>query len=39
MGSSTAIYRVLMTAAEHGDVPGVVAMAANRDGVIYATLD
>jgi methyl acetate hydrolase len=35
MTGSQEIDRVLNEAADRGDVPGVVAMAANRDGVIY----
>jgi CubicO group peptidase (beta-lactamase class C family) len=35
MRSTAEIDRVLREATEHGAVPGVVAMAANRDGVIY----
>ena len=35
MRSTTSIDEVLKAAADHGDVPGVVAMAANRDGLLY----
>jgi methyl acetate hydrolase len=35
MPSRTEIDRVLAGAIDSGDVPGIVAMAANRDGVIY----
>src|SRR3954469_23651696 len=35
MRSITSIDEVLKAAADHGDVPGVVAMAANRDGLLY----
>ncbi len=35
MPSSAAIDRVLRTAAERGDVPGVVALAGNREGIVY----
>ena len=35
MPSPSSIDRVLETAVERGDVPGVVAMAADRGGVIY----
>jgi hypothetical protein len=29
------IYRVLQTATDRGDVPGVVAMATTREGPVY----
>lgn len=35
MGPLPKVDEVLRSAAERGDVPGVVAMAADRDGVIY----
>ena len=35
MQSPSSIDRVLEAAVERGDVPGIVAMAADRDGVIY----
>ncbi len=35
MQSSSSIDRVLEAAVERGDVPGVVAMAADRGGIIY----
>ncbi len=35
MRSTTDIDRVLATAIDRGDVPGVVAMAATADGVVY----
>jgi methyl acetate hydrolase len=35
MASTSDIDRVLKAAADRGDVPGVVAMAATRDGVCY----
>jgi len=35
MTQLTSVDQVLTAAIDHGDVPGVVAMAANRDGVIY----
>ncbi len=36
MPATADIDRVLKSATERGDVPGVVAMATNRDGAIYA---
>jgi methyl acetate hydrolase len=35
MPGSSSIDQVLKVAADRGDVPGVVAMAANREGVVY----
>jgi hypothetical protein len=35
VNASSHLDAVLRIAAERGDVPGVVAMAATRDGVIY----
>ena len=35
MRSTAPIDEVLKAATDHGDVPGVVAMAANRDGLLY----
>ena len=35
MRSTAPIDEVLQAATDRGDVPGIVAMAANRDGLLY----